>query len=119
MKTIIGQSLGGLLATEILFKRPHLFDNYIIVSPSLWWDDEKILDFEMASYISTKSIYIAGGKDGEVMESIATELFAKLKKNKKQKTNLFYEFLVNKTHGNALHIAVFNSFEKIFKQKKE
>src|SRR5690606_6607454 len=34
-KTIIGQSLGGLLATEILFKHPNLFDNYIIVSPSL------------------------------------------------------------------------------------
>ena len=34
-KTIIGQSLGGLLATEILFKKPYLFDTYIIVSPSL------------------------------------------------------------------------------------
>ncbi|MCK4561578.1 MAG: alpha/beta hydrolase, partial [Flavobacteriaceae bacterium] len=33
-KTLIGQSLGGLLATEILFKKPNLFDNYIIVSPS-------------------------------------------------------------------------------------
>ncbi|MEP0176888.1 MAG: alpha/beta hydrolase-fold protein [Paraglaciecola sp.] len=38
-KTLIGQSLGGLLATEILFKKPDLFDNYIITSPSLWWDD--------------------------------------------------------------------------------
>ncbi|MCH2193124.1 alpha/beta hydrolase-fold protein [Kordia sp.] len=92
MKTIIGQSLGGLLATEILFKRPHLFDNYIIVSPSLWWDDEKILDFEMASYISTKSIYIAGGKDGEVMERIARELFAKLKKIKSKKRIYFMNF---------------------------
>lgn len=34
-RTLIGQSLGGLLATEILFKHPHLFDNYIIISPSL------------------------------------------------------------------------------------
>ena len=36
-KTIIGQSLGGLLATEILLKNPNLFSNYIIVSPSLWF----------------------------------------------------------------------------------
>ena len=38
-KTIIGQSLGGLLATEILLKKPFLFNTYIIISPSLWWDN--------------------------------------------------------------------------------
>ncbi|TBW25627.1 alpha/beta hydrolase [Gramella sp. KN1008] len=119
IKTIIGQSLGGLLATEILFKKPDLFDNYIIVSPSLWWDDEKLLDFPSTSYNSTKRIYIAGGKEGEVMERTAKELYDKLKKNKKQNTNLFYKFLEDKTHGDALHIAVYDAFEKIFEQKKE
>ena len=34
-KTIIGQSLGGLLATEIFLKKPTLFNKYIIISPSL------------------------------------------------------------------------------------
>jgi predicted alpha/beta superfamily hydrolase len=51
LKTIIGQSLGGLLTTEILFKKPELFDNYIIVSPSLWWDDEKLLDEQPVTYV--------------------------------------------------------------------
>ncbi len=119
MKTIIGQSLGGLLATEILFKKPELFDNYIIVSPSLWWDDEKLLDENPKTYNSIKSIYIAGGKEGEVMERTAKELYDKLKKDKKLNTNLFYKFLEDKTHGDALHIAVYDAFEKIFKQKKD
>jgi predicted alpha/beta superfamily hydrolase len=119
IKTIIGQSLGGLLATEILFKRPNLFDNYIIVSPSLWWDDEKLLDEQLISYNSIKSIYIAGGEEGEVMERTTKALFDKLNKNKTQNMNLFYSFLKGKTHGDALHIAVYNAFEKIFKQKKE
>ncbi|HYK54955.1 MAG TPA: alpha/beta hydrolase-fold protein, partial [Flavisolibacter sp.] len=44
-KTIIGQSLGGLLATEVLFKKPTLFNKYIIVSPSLWWDNGSLLDY--------------------------------------------------------------------------
>jgi len=118
-RTIIGQSLGGLLATEILFKKPDLFDNYIIVSPSLWWDDEKLLDENPKTYNSKKSIYIAGGKEGEVMERTAKELYDKLNKNKKLNTNLFYEFLEDKTHGDALHFAVYNAFEKIFEQKKE
>lgn len=119
IKTIIGQSLGGLLATEILFKRPNLFDNYIIVSPSLWWDDEKLLDEQLISYNTIKSIYIAGGEEGEVMERTTKALFDKLNKNKTQNMNLFYSFLKGKTHGDALHIAVYNAFEKIFKQKKE
>ena len=119
MKTIIGQSLGGLLATEILFKEPELFDNYIIVSPSLWWDDEKLLDENPKTYHSKKSIYIAGGKEGEVMERTAKELYDKLNKSKEQNTDLIYKFLEDKTHGDALHIAVYNAFENIFKQKKE
>ncbi len=118
VKTIIGQSLGGLLATEILVNKPELFDNYIIVSPSLWWDDEKLLDEHLTSYDSNKSIYIAGGKEGEVMERTAKELFNKLKKNQKQNTKLFYELLADKTHSDALHNAVYNAFEKIFKQSK-
>lgn len=119
VKTVIGQSLGGLLATEILFRKPELFDNYIIVSPSLWWDDEKILNSEMTAYDSIKSVYIAGGKEGEVMERTAKELYNKLSQQKKENTQLFYEFLEDKTHGDALHIAVYHAFEKIFKQQKD
>lgn len=115
-KTLIGQSLGGLLATEVLFKKPELFDNYIIVSPSLWWDDESLLDIQPAIYTAEKSIYIAGGKEGAVMERTARELFEKLKKNQRDNTQLFYEFLEDKTHGDALHMAVYHAFEKIFKK---
>lgn len=116
VKTLIGQSLGGLLATEVLFKKPQLFDNYIIVSPSLWWDDESLLDIQPAIYTAEKSIYIAGGKEGAVMERTARELFEKLKKNQPDNTQLFYEFLEDKTHGDALHMAVYHGLEKIFKK---
>ncbi|WP_438712528.1 alpha/beta hydrolase [Aquimarina muelleri] len=117
--TIIGQSLGGLLATEILFKTPDLFDNYIIVSPSLWWDNENLLNYPPTKYSSKKSIYIAVGKEGEVMERTAKKLYAKLKNEKTENTKLFFEFLEDKTHGDALHQAVYNAFEKMFKPKKE
>jgi predicted alpha/beta superfamily hydrolase len=119
IKTLIGQSLGGLLATEILFNKPELFDNYIIVSPSLWWNDEKLLETKPKAYGSDKSIYIAVGKEGEVMERTAKELFNKLNINKKENTKLFFEFLENKDHGDVLHIAVYNAFEILFKTEKE
>lgn len=42
-RTMIGHSLGGLMAIDILISKPELFDNYIAIDPSLWWDNRKIL----------------------------------------------------------------------------
>ena len=118
-KTLIGQSLGGLLATEILFKDPDLFDNYIITSPSLWWDDESLLNYKPIPYSSKKSIFIAVGKEGEIMERTAKELHAKLNLLKKENTNLYFEFLEEQDHGDALHLAVYNAFNKIFNKENK
>ena len=112
-RTVIGQSLGGLLLTEILFTKPELYDNYIIVSPSLWWDDERLLKENALSFDRVSTIYVAGGKEGEVMERTAKDLYSKLEMAKKGNTKVFYEFLSDKTHGDALHQAVYNAFEKI------
>lgn len=119
IKTLIGQSLGGLLATEILFKNPELFDNYIITSPSLWWDNESLLKAEPTSYQSQKSIYIAVGKEGKVMERTAKELYDKLTISRKENTKLYFDFFEKQNHGDALHLAVYGAFEKIFNHKKE
>ncbi len=37
-RTIVGISYGGLAASHALITRPSLFQRYLIVSPSLWWD---------------------------------------------------------------------------------
>jgi predicted alpha/beta superfamily hydrolase len=39
-RVFAGHSLGGLLAVHILATKCDLFDAYIAVSPSLWWDKE-------------------------------------------------------------------------------
>lgn len=119
ISTLIGQSLGGLLATEILFKRPDMFDNYIIVSPSLWWDDQSLLSKEPKSFLSEKSIYISVGKEGEVMEGDAVRLYDKLKLLQIGNSSLYYEFFEKQNHGDALHLAVYSAFENIFKSDEE
>lgn len=118
-KTLIGQSLGELLATEILFKHSELFDHYIIVSPSLWWDDESLLDYPIGKFESKKSIYVAVGKEGEVMERVARELHDKLDSQRAKGFELYFDFLEDKDHGDALHLAVYHAFEKIFKQSHD
>jgi len=117
-KTLIGQSLGGLLATEILFKKPALFDNYIIVSPSLWWDDESLLNFTPIPFQQQKSIYIAVGEEGPTMKRVANELYTKLNVENKKNYTLHFKFLKAQDHGDALHLAAYGAFEAIFKPKK-
>jgi predicted alpha/beta superfamily hydrolase len=112
--TIIGQSLGGLLATEVLWKKPDLFDHYIIISPSLWWDDESLLHEKRQTYSSPKSIYIAVGKEGDIMERTAKELAEKVPQ---EETEVFFDFFGDQDHGNILHLAVYKAFEQIFGKK--
>lgn len=113
-KTIIGQSLGGLLATEILFTQPSLFNNYIIVSPSLWWDSENLLKSKPEIHPETANIFVSVGKEGEVMERTARELFQLLKNQPFPKTKLYFQFMEDKNHGDALHQSVYNAFEKFY-----
>lgn len=117
-KTIIGQSLGGLLATEILFKRPELFDNYIIISPSLWWDNELLLKYDLNKSLKGKSVYIGVGKEGPLMERVAQSLFYKLTLEKKDEIRLFFDYFEGQNHGDALHLATYDAFEKLFKDRK-
>ena len=43
-KILTAASLGGLFVLETFLRRPELFDDYIALTPSLWWDDGRIVD---------------------------------------------------------------------------
>lgn len=45
-KTLVGHSYGGLLATYAMLTKPGLFQRYIVVSPSYWYDNQMIFRLE-------------------------------------------------------------------------
>ena len=45
-RTFIGNSLGGLFGSYILLTKPQLFKNYILGSPSYWFDNKFIFGLE-------------------------------------------------------------------------
>ncbi len=116
-KMIIGQSLGGLLATEILYKKPALFTDYIIVSPSLWWDHESLLNMPPAvlkpSFRSPVSVFVAFGKEGKIMEGDARRLVKTLKDNQTKNLRVNFEYLKGEDHASILHHAVYDAFGKM------
>ena len=122
-KTIIGQSLGGLLATEILYKKPALFTNYIIVSPSLWWDGESLLKREpnvlKPDFTKPISLFIAVGKEGKIMETDTKKLVRILKKGHKENLSVNFEYFKAENHASILHNAVYKGFEIMNKPPKK
>ncbi len=43
-KLLVGHSLGGLTAIDVLAKFPQLFNAYLAIDPSMWYGSEKILN---------------------------------------------------------------------------
>lgn len=127
-KTLIGQSLGGLLATEVLLTRPALFDKYIIISPSLWWNDGSLLKQEAAimqpGFAQKTDIYIGVGKEGlapcampHVMEVDANLLADKLKNTKNKNITVHFDYLPDENHATVTHQAVYNAFKLLYPVK--
>ena len=43
--TIVGSSFGGLFASWLLLTQPSIFQRYVLCSPALWWQGEKIWEW--------------------------------------------------------------------------
>ncbi|NRT12417.1 alpha/beta hydrolase [Flavobacterium sp. 14A] len=123
-KTIIGQSFGGLLETEILLKKPTLFTKYIIISPSLWWDNGSLLNQNAEilneTFKQKTEIYIGVGKEGltptelpRVMEVDANLLADKIKATKSKSVKVLFDYLPQEDHATIMHQAVLNAFKQL------
>lgn len=122
-KTIIGQSLGGLLATEILLKRPHLFDTYMIISPSLWWNQQGMIP-ELEAYFKenqelSKTVYVSLGKEHPVMQEVADKLVEAIRMGKNKKIRLIYKPMPEENHATILHKAIYEAFLVLYPKKEE
>lgn len=121
-RTIIGQSLGGLMATEFLIKRPQLFQDYIIVSPSLWWSKQELLK-SAPKFFKThpqlkKKIFISLGKEPPIMHEVADRLVEAIKQANNKNINLFYQPILTENHATILHKAVYQGLELFYPKKK-
>ena len=117
------------MATEILLKKPELFNQYIIISPSIWWDNGSVLKLSSSilseNFKSKTDIYIGVGKEGLVpgdyprmMEVDANLLADKIKSSKSKTVKVFFDYLPQEDHATIMHQAVFNAL-RILNPKDE
>jgi predicted alpha/beta superfamily hydrolase len=66
-RTLVGHSIGGFFCGYVLFNHPRIFDNYLIVSPSFWFSDEVVFEYEKRYAQKNKSleavVFLATGAD--------------------------------------------------------
>ncbi|MDR3679113.1 MAG: alpha/beta hydrolase-fold protein [Flavipsychrobacter sp.] len=118
--TIIGQSLGGLVATEMLIERPSLFSTYLIVSPSLWWDNESLLAKAKSLSIQPDKnirVYIAVGNEGKQMEEDAKKLHTTLKATGNEQIRSSFTFMPDENHLTILHNCVYKALTELNSKK--
>ncbi|MGB6136345.1 MAG: alpha/beta hydrolase-fold protein [Shewanella sp.] len=54
--TLMGNSLGGLFGAYVLLEQPTLFTNYVLGSPSLWFDNKHLLQRFIQGFSQTPAI---------------------------------------------------------------
>ena len=95
-RTLIGQSLGGLLATEVLFTKPELFDDYILVGPSLWWNNGALAAgaeaWVKAHNKLHKRVFIASASNEGMMKKQVMQVVNAFRKYGKPSLECTYEY---------------------------
>ncbi len=101
-RAIAGWSLGGLCALHALFDEPDLFSRYMILSPSIWWDDKIILTYEEefaanSSRLPVKLFFSVGDQEGAMITNMAL-LLDIIEKRNYRALDLTKLLLENETH---------------------
>ena len=121
-KIIAGHSFGGLSSLNCLLTHPDLFDAYIAVSPSLWWDKEyvlKLTDKKLRTGSSLhKMLFISdgneGGPDSFFHKNLLT-LNETLTKKKLKRFTYLYKHYPTETHMTEPVVAYFDALRFFFK----
>ena len=115
-RALLGESLAGLFVVETWALAPQLFDSYIAIDPSLWWNRESLtaraaerlkapLEMEPALFIATSN---------ETTIARPVERFTALLTEAQLKT-WHHEPMPQETHMTIYHPAALRALRQLFK----
>lgn len=122
---LIGHSFGGLYAMNTLVHQTTSFDAYVVLDPSLWWDNRKVYNEAQNIWKSKnfdkRSLYIAMAKDedkpyDEQRHSKTIHQFCKEILNSAPHNNLNtgWKYYEDEDHGTIIIPGMFDALRYIF-----
>lgn len=111
-RTYIGNSFGGLFGLYIFLTEPQTFKNYVIGSPSIWWDNKYLLSLEAKTQLNktlSANMFISvGAEETTTMDSPknemvgdAREFYNRLKARNLENLNLELRIIESANHATA------------------
>jgi predicted alpha/beta superfamily hydrolase len=114
---IIGESFAGLFVLETFLVEPTLFDGYISVDPSVWWNEQALVrgaNPQLAWWSAgAKQLYIATADYKETQDAVAMLLTA-LRINAPAGVTWTYEPMPDEHHGTIFPRAALRGIRTLF-----
>jgi predicted alpha/beta superfamily hydrolase len=122
-KIFAGHSFGGISSINCMLTHPDMFDAYVAVSPSLWWDNEYLLKMtnkklKNGSTLNKMFFYSDGneGGDNSAFHKSLLKLNSTIAKKKLKGLDYRYKHYPTETHMTEPVVAYFDALRFIFKE---
>ncbi len=114
---IIGESLAGLFVVETLFEAPDLFDDYIALSPSLWWNHGSVVARarERLALLgsSPARLYLASADEDDIVATVE-QLVTLLREQTPTGLTWEYQPMPSQFHDTIYRAAAPRAFRRLF-----
>lgn len=115
-EAVMGESLAGLFVLETFLRQPMLFDRYIAVSPSLWWDKGALAD-EASGLLAAQPptgriLWLTVADEGGEMQPAIDRLRASL--DAVTGYTSIYSARPHETHATIYHPAALDAFRILY-----
>jgi len=120
-RVLIGHSLGGLVAAYALLTRPEVFQAYIAISPSMWWDHQRLID-SLAARLSRQPplrgwFYATIGalEPADRMIAPFQRMEGVMRDHAPPTLEWRFSLLPGEDHGSTPHRSIYDGLETIFR----
>lgn len=108
----VGESLAGLFVVETLLTEPDMFDTYVAIDPSLWWNKGQLVQRPLPAFKGKKALHLATSSQAQISAQVLV-LSKKLKDG--VGLTLRHDELPAETLGTIYHPAALRAFRAAFK----
>ena len=99
-RALVGHSYGGLFTTWVMLTTgSSVFDRFIVVSPSFWYDDEMIFDVLKKARPAGRIYLAAGSMENPIMANDVKRMAAALRTMQRKELTVRHEILGEETHN--------------------
>ncbi|MGZ9113502.1 MAG: alpha/beta hydrolase [Brevundimonas sp.] len=115
---LMGESLAGLFVVETFLKEPQMFDAYVAVSPSLWWDGGRLAQQSGAHLRDhsndPRTLILTMGNEGAEAQALMDTLTANLRDHALPGLTWTFEPRPDETHATIYHGAALDAFRRLY-----